>query len=330
MTMPAGREPLRSVPTGLPTGDLLATGPITADLAVPDRALAIGAHPDDIEFGCGATLARWAAAGCQVHHLILTDGSKGSWDVTADIPALIRTRQEEARAAARVLDGDRVFGGRAATVLAGIPDDWPSIDVSPRENGSSIGTGTATGTTGHERVSFLGRVDGELQNGSEERRQVARIMRTIQPGVVLAHDPWRRYRLHPDHRAAGFLALDSVVAARDPHFFADLGLPPHRPTSILLWEADVPNHVEASGGFEQVKIDALLCHRSQFESTMGIGNHERDVFDGRLGATPGQFAVTTADRERRAFSAKVRQQLAQHGSLAGLSSAEAFHLLSDI
>jgi LmbE family N-acetylglucosaminyl deacetylase len=48
------------------------------DLAVPASALAIGAHPDDVEFGCGATLAKWAAQGCTVHHLVLTDGSKGT------------------------------------------------------------------------------------------------------------------------------------------------------------------------------------------------------------------------------------------------------------
>ena len=37
------------------------------DLPVPARALAIAAHPDDIEFGCGATLAKWSAAGCEAH-----------------------------------------------------------------------------------------------------------------------------------------------------------------------------------------------------------------------------------------------------------------------
>ena len=36
----------------------------TVDLAVPSVALAVGAHPDDVEFGAGATLAKWAAAGC--------------------------------------------------------------------------------------------------------------------------------------------------------------------------------------------------------------------------------------------------------------------------
>ena len=53
---------------------------LRVDLPVPARALAIGAHPDDIEFGCGATLAKWAAAGCEINHLVLTDGAKGTWD----------------------------------------------------------------------------------------------------------------------------------------------------------------------------------------------------------------------------------------------------------
>ena len=61
---------------------------LRVDLPVPARALAIGAHPDDIEFGCGATLAKWAAAGCDINHLVLTDGSKGTWDPAADTGAL--------------------------------------------------------------------------------------------------------------------------------------------------------------------------------------------------------------------------------------------------
>src|SRR4051812_22981583 len=44
------------------------------DLPTPASALAIAAHPDDVEFGCGGTLAKWASAGCIVHHLVLTDG----------------------------------------------------------------------------------------------------------------------------------------------------------------------------------------------------------------------------------------------------------------
>ena len=66
----------------------LERGSHTHNLAVPTSALAIGAHPDDVEFGCGATLAKWADHGCIVHHLICTDGSKGTWDVHADTVAL--------------------------------------------------------------------------------------------------------------------------------------------------------------------------------------------------------------------------------------------------
>ncbi len=86
----------------------------TRDLPVPERALAVGAHPDDIEFGAGATLARWAEAGCEVSLLVCTDGSKGTWDVDADTAALVATRQAEQRAAAAALGatGEVVFLGR--------------------------------------------------------------------------------------------------------------------------------------------------------------------------------------------------------------------------
>src|SRR5947209_5476643 len=86
---------------------------ITTNLATPARALAIAAHPDDVEFGCGGTLAKWAAQGCSILHLICTDGSKGTWDADADLTHLVATRQAEQRGAARVLGGteDVVFLG---------------------------------------------------------------------------------------------------------------------------------------------------------------------------------------------------------------------------
>src|ERR1700691_2753809 len=85
----------------------------TFDLATPASALAVGAHPDDIEFGCGATLAKWAAAGCKIALLVCTDGSKGTWDAETDPAGLVVTRQAEQRAAARALhaDAEVVFFG---------------------------------------------------------------------------------------------------------------------------------------------------------------------------------------------------------------------------
>jgi LmbE family N-acetylglucosaminyl deacetylase len=254
------------------------------DLPVPARALAIGAHPDDIEFGCGATLAKWAAAGCQIHQLVLTDGSKGSWDPDADLERLVADRMQECRTAAQLLAGDR----------------------TPSENDLRAADGPRTPPS----VAFLGRIDGELGNGADERRAVTAFIREVRPDVLLGHDPWRRYRLHPDHRAAGFLTLDALVAARDPHFFPEQDLAPHRPRALLLWEADLPNHVERAAGYEGVKIEALLCHHSQAETTLGFDASADD-------------ATLALGREQ--FGAQVRRQMAEHGALADVASGEAFH-----
>jgi LmbE family N-acetylglucosaminyl deacetylase len=259
----------------LPVGDLPRHGPVSVDLPVPTVALAVAAHPDDVEFGCGATLAKWAAGGCRIHHLILTDGSKGTWSADDDVAALVARRQHEQRQAAAVLGGG-----------------------------------------GTDEVHFLGWPDGELEAGMEQRRQVCQVIRQVRPEVVLGHDPWRRYRLHPDHRNAGWLLTDGVVAARDPKFFPELEERPHRPTSMLLWEADEPNHVEDADGLLEVKLAALLAHRSQYRSTMGIVGDDGD-------------GVSDSD-EVAAFRAVVEDQLAAHGRLAGLAAGEAFHLLSEL
>ena len=190
------------------------------------RVLAIGAHPDDIEFGCGATLAKWARAGSHVELLVLTDGSKGTWNPDQDLAALVATRHDEQRAAARAL--------------------------------------------GARDVHFLDAVDGELEADTHRREQVCAVVRAVRPDVVLGHDPWKQYRLHPDHRRAGELVIDGIVAARDPHFFPQAGIP-HRPRELLLFEAQVVDHVEPVTDEDiNAKIRALLCHKSQWLSTMGI------------------------------------------------------------
>ncbi len=237
------------------------------DLPTPSVALAIVAHPDDAEFQCGATLAKWAASGCEVHHLVCTDGSKGTWDPNCDQVALVALRQEEQRAAAL-----RLGGGD---------------------------------------VRFLPRVDGELDSDLETRSLVARVIRDVRPTVVLGHDPWKRYRLHPDHRSAGQLAVDGVVAARDPFFFPEHGLAHHRPDALLLFEADEPDHAEDTSGFEDIKTAALLEHVSQFVTT-------HDITD------PADEA------QRQRFARWVNGSLAAGGEIAGLESAELYKLIAPL
>ena len=231
------------------------------DAVAPASALAVAAHPDDVEFGCGGTLARWAAAGCVVHHLVLTDGSKGTWDVDADPVALVAARQIEQRAAAAALGA----GGE---------------------------------------VRFLERVDGELEADVDTRLAVAAAIRELRPEVVLGHDPWRRYRLHPDHRAAGWVVCDAVVAAREPHVRIG-ALSAWRPTALLLWEADEPDVAVDVSDHVDAKIAALLAHASQLRSTMAVD----DATD-----------VAAVARFRR----RVLDRLAEWGRQVGVAHAEAF------
>ncbi len=241
---------------------------IAAQLQVPARAMAVGAHPDDIEFGAGATLAKWARSGCELLHVVCTDGSKGSWDPGEDLASLVQRRQAEQRAASRALGG-----------------------------------------TGE--VVFLGWPDGELESGVRQRSQICAAIRRFRPEVVLGHDPWRRYRLHPDHRHAGFLAVEGIVAARDPHFFTEQALAHHRPSALLLWEADEVDHVEGVEGFAEAKIAALLAHRSQLRSTMRVDDPARDD-------------------QVSGFQARVLERLAEHGALAGFEQGEAFKAMTDL
>jgi len=241
---------------------------VNLNLPVPSVALAIGAHPDDVEFQAGGTLAKWAASGCVVHHLILTDGSKGTWNLDEDIPALIETRRAEQQSAAKAL-----------------------------------------GATGE--VVMLGETDGELESSLALRERVAYWIRTLKPEVVLGHDPWKRYRVHPDHRHAGWLTVDGVVAARDPFFFTDQALAHHRPTHLLLFEADAPDHLEDVSGFEAHKIAALLEHRSQFVTTMAIDDAD-------------------SGEQLQLFRDRVFDRMRANGAPIPITFAEAFKLVDDL
>ncbi|HEX2154846.1 MAG TPA: PIG-L deacetylase family protein [Acidimicrobiia bacterium] len=240
-----------------------ARPPLSGGLEVPASALSVGAHPDDAEFGAGGTLARWAAAGCRVTMLVLTDGSKGTWEEDRPVGELIESRRREQEQAASVI--------------------------------------------GAERVVQLDHVDGELESSLALREEVCRWIRTVRPGVVLGHDPWRRYMLHPDHRAAGWALIDGVVAARDHLFFPEQGLDKHRPDAVLLWQADEPDHFEDIAATFETKIQALLCHSSQTATTMGDAARSPEA--------------------RAAFAERLRDLARRHGEPVELASAEAFKLI---
>jgi LmbE family N-acetylglucosaminyl deacetylase len=119
---------------------------------------------------------------------------------------------------------------------------------------------------GVAKVVFLENGDGELEVTMERRRALTRIIREYQPEVVVTHDPWMRYQLHPDHRASGTLALDAAISARDRLYFAeqiDEGLSPCRISRALLFASDQPDYWVDIGPTMEKKIKALGRHQSQ-------------------------------------------------------------------
>lgn len=157
-------------------------------------------------------------------------------------------------------------------------------------------------------VVFCGFEDGFLTDDLATRRAVADVIRRVRPDVVLTHDPWKPYRLHPDHRACGFVVCDAVVAAREPLVYPDSGLPAHRPELVLLFETDAADHFEDISATLETKLAALRAHESEYESTMGASGP--DDVDGLA-----------------AFDEGIRSWAAAQGAPAALAFAESFKRL---
>lgn len=196
--------------------------------AVPARALAVYAHPDDAEISCGGTLARWAAAGSEVHVVVCTLGDKGSSDPAIHPSELAVRRREESEAAAAVL---RLAGHHHL----GHPDG---------------------------ELENTREVRGEIVRLVRDVRPDAVVC--PDPTAWLFGD---RYWNHRDHRLAGMATLDAIApAAANPHYFPDAGAP-HQVREVFLSGTLEPNvWVDVTDWIER-KIDALFCHRSQLEDT---------------------------------------------------------------
>jgi LmbE family N-acetylglucosaminyl deacetylase len=195
----------------------------------PQRILVILAHPDDPEFFCGGTIARWVLAGHQVSYCLLTCGDKGTSDraITSDI--LCTQRQGEQMAAAAVLGVHQVR-------FLDHPDGYLVPDLELRKEITRV-----------------------------IRQEHPDVLVTCDPTNLYVRET---YLNHPDHRAAGQATLDAVFpAARDHLNFIELwrdeNLEPHvvREVWISLPQAanislDVTEHW-------QLKLRALNEHKSQ-------------------------------------------------------------------
>ena len=193
------------------------------------RILVVLAHPDDPEFFCGATVARWVLNGHRVVYWLLTCGDKGASDPMISTSDLCGDRHKEQRAAAAVLGVEEVN-------FLDNPDGYLVADLKLREDITRI-----------------------------IRKERPDILVTCDPRTLTVGD--NRIN-HPDHRAAGQATLDAVFpAAGNPLYFPDLlrleGLHPHTPREVWICGTQEPNVWMDVTQLWEKKIQALHQHKSQ-------------------------------------------------------------------
>jgi LmbE family N-acetylglucosaminyl deacetylase len=197
---------------------------------VPESVMAITAHPDDIEFSCAGTLARWVKAGTRVSYVLCTSG-----DVGIDSEGMTRERATEIReveslAAAKIV-------GAIEVIFLREPDGLlqPTLELRKR----------------------LVR---------EIRRFRPEVVVTGDPTIVWAGND---YINHPDHRAAATAALDATFpAAGQPNLFEEIaqeGFKAHKPRKVYVttW-SDGDLYVNIEGTID-IKVNALRAHVSQMK-----------------------------------------------------------------
>ncbi len=207
----------------------LARPPDDLDSSQPKRALVVAAHPDDADFGVAGTAHLWTKQGWEFFYLICTNGAKGSDDESLTPADLVRLRREEQIEAAELLGVKEVF--------------------------------------------FLDYEDGELTPSRQFLGDVVRCIREVRPQAVFTHDPEAviirdSFINHADHRVTGLTAVDAVYpAARDrlnfPEHIAQ-GHQPHKVSALYIWGSERANFDVDITDVVELKIKALLLHRTQF------------------------------------------------------------------
>ena len=196
----------------------------------PEGVLVIVAHPDDAEFGCAGTVARWTSRGVRVDYLICTDGAAGSADPRVGREELRAIREREQRAAADVL-------GVSEVIFLRRPD-------------------------GELRCDDLLRL--------ELCRQIRRLRPEVVVCQNAVRHYANLGGNHPDHLAAGQAAVECVYPyARNPYSFPELlaeGLEPHEVKEAWVTGTEFPDHLVDVSETVDLKLKALLCHESQHRS----------------------------------------------------------------
>ena len=203
---------------------------MTPPFYIPQSALAIAAHPDDLEFTCVGTLVRWAKAGTRVVYALCTSG-----DVGIDEPGMTREKAAQIREA-ESLEAARIAGASEVVFLRE-PDGLLQATLELRKK--------------------LVRVI---------RQHRPEVVLCGDPAAIWGGDD---YINHPDHRAAALAALDATFpAAGQPHLFQELeaeGLKAHKVRKVYASAWDHPSLYVNIEDTIETKIAALRAHKSQMK-----------------------------------------------------------------
>lgn len=208
------------------------------------RILVVTAHPDDVDFGAGGTVASWTDEGHRVEYCLVTRGEAGGFDASMPRTDVGRLRLDEQRAAAAIL-------GVAAVHDLGFSDGSVEPTLELRREISAM-----IRTVKPDRV---------LTQSPERRWD-------------------RIFASHPDHLATGEATMCAVYPdARNEFAFPELlherALEPHTVPETWVMGGPSPRHaVDVTAQFDR-KLAALECHASQHHDPAGM--RERVVAWGR-------------------------------------------------
>ena len=130
-------------------------------------------------------------------------------------------------------------------------------------------TETAAALLGIAQTFNLGRPDGELVPDLSLRAEIARLYRLTQADTLWTFDPFWTGQIHPDHRAAGQVALDAYMPAKMPLYHAEqrqestLGLGCLERVFLFSTDRDPEVVVDVTAVYS-TKLAACKAHVSQF------------------------------------------------------------------
>ena len=222
--------------------------------------LCVAAHPDDLEFTVGGTVARWTGEGREIVFCLVTDGGAGTNEHTPDAAGLVERRDRETREAARIL------GGKDLTVL-GYPDGTlePTLDVR------------------RDITRVIRRVRPDV----------------VVCGDPTVRWYGTEYLNHPDHRAAASAALDAVFPSAETRaIFPELlgeGLEPHKVKEVWISGSLEPTAWVDVAATLATKVAALKAHVSQ----LGAGEWIEPLVRGWAERDGKRAGLPLAERFRR-------------------------------